>query len=82
MADELKLLLLARFATTAEAEMAKELLAEEGVESLLSGTHDPLGVVSGAQPLLLYVAEEDFLRAQQVYQAFFTGEVFAEDDEV
>jgi hypothetical protein len=80
MSTELKLVLLARFATAPEAQMVEELLLREGIETILSGTSDPLGVVSGAQPLVLYVAENDLPRAQEVYQAFFRSDIPEQGD--
>jgi hypothetical protein len=79
MSDEnVRFVLLARFTAVAEAEMVRELLAREGISAILSGTSDPLGVVSGAQPIRLLVAESDLERARSLYQAFFQ-KPFAED---
>jgi hypothetical protein len=64
-------ILLARFTSVAEAEMVRELLVREGIAVVVSGTSDPLGVVSGAQPIRLLVAESDLERAQSLYRAFF-----------
>jgi len=76
--EDVRFVLLARFTAVAEAEMVRELLAREGIPAILSGTSDPLGIVSGAQPIRLLVAESDLERAQSLYRAFFQ-KPFSED---
>jgi len=73
VSSELRLVVLERFTTTAEAEMVKELLAQEGIGAIVSGLTDPLAVVSGA--VVLFVDEADLMRARELYRAFFRSEV-------
>lgn len=74
MSSELNLVILDQFTTVAEAEMVKELLEQEGIMAAVSGETDPLAIVSGAQPVVVLVNEADLSRAQELYQAFFSGE--------
>lgn len=78
---ELQLVKLTEFLTPTEAEMVKELLEEEGIPALVRGQSDPLGVVSGAQPVALLVAEPDLGRATEIYEAFFDRFSEEEGDE-
>src|SRR5262249_37816731 len=79
---------LAHFAKSVEAEMARELLANNGIDAILQG-----GYFGGLQPLLapggfseiqLLVPEDEFERARQLYEAFFESERQAlnEDEEI
>jgi len=78
--QELQLVKLLEFLTTTEAEMVRELLEENGIPALLRGQADPLGIVSGAQPVALLVAEQDLERAMEIYEAFF-GQADEEDND-
>jgi hypothetical protein len=78
--EDQRFVLLARFTTVVEAEMVRELLAREGIPVMLTGTSDPLGIVSGAQPILLLVAESERERAESLYRAFFQ-KPFSEESE-
>ena len=79
---------LARFAKSAEAEMARELLANNGINAVLQGAHfgalDPLLTTGGFSEIQLLVPEDEFERARQLYEAFFESERQAldEDEEV
>jgi Putative prokaryotic signal transducing protein len=82
--DTQKLVLLATFPSVVEAEMIKELLETNGIETMIRGETDPIGTKSGAAPSQLLVLEQDFERAQALYQAFFAGKPegnFTEFDE-
>ena len=58
---------LATFATVAEAEMIRELLKQNGIESTITGEADPIGATSGAVPIELLVDEKDFDRASEIF---------------
>ena len=73
-ADAGALVELARFSNVSEAEMIKELLEKNEILTVLRGEADPIGVVSGAAPTTLLVEEKDFLRAQELYEAYFAGD--------
>jgi len=73
-AGALELVELARFSNVSEAEMIKELLETNAIGAALRGELDPIGVASGAEPTTLFVEEKDFLRAQELYQAYFAGD--------
>jgi hypothetical protein len=77
--SDVRFVLLARFSTVVEAEMVRELLTREGIPVILTGTSDPLGIVSGAQPLRLLVPESEWERARALYHAFFQ-KPFSEED--
>ncbi len=77
--EGVRFLLFAQFTSAVEAEMVRELFQREGIAVVLSGTSDPLGVVSGAQPILLFVAEPDWERAESLYRAFFQKPLLEED---
>jgi Putative prokaryotic signal transducing protein len=82
--DTQKLVLLATFPSVVEAEMIKELLETNGIETMIRGETDPIGTKSGAAPSQLLVLEQDLDRAQALYQAFFAGKPegsFTEFDE-
>lgn len=79
---------LAHFAKSIEAEMARELLANNGVNAILQGGYfgglEPLLTPGGFSEIQLLVPEEEFERARQLYEAFFESETQAldEDEEV
>ena len=74
-AHEIKLAVLARFATAAEADMVRELLESNAIHTLLRGEVDPISLSFGPAPTALMVAEDDFERAEEIYEAFFAGKV-------
>jgi|SRR5215510_1769391 len=69
---------LAHFAKSAEAEMARELLANNGIDAVLQGVFfgglEPLLAQGGFSEIQLLVPEEEFERARELYEAFFEGE--------
>ncbi|MGH9767015.1 MAG: putative signal transducing protein [Blastocatellia bacterium] len=79
---------LVRFAKSAEAEMARELLANNGVDAVLQGVYfgglEPLLAPGGFSEIRLLVPEGELERARQLYEAFFESEHQAldEDEEV
>jgi len=79
---------LAHFAKSIEAEMARELLANNGVDAVLQGTYfgglEPLLTPGGFSEIQLLVPEDEFERARQLYEAFFECERQAldEDEEI
>ncbi|HWQ31433.1 MAG TPA: hypothetical protein VNQ79_01010 [Blastocatellia bacterium] len=72
---EVSYVLLACFASPAEAGMVYELLIKNGIRALLKGASfgalEPLPLPGGYSEIRLLVAHADFLRAQQFYEAFF-----------
>ncbi len=71
---------LATFHTVSEADMVQELLETNGITCMLHGENDPIGAMSGAEPITLFVAKGDLPSAVELYKAFFSGEkVVAED---
>jgi len=64
----------ATFDTVAEADMIRELLEENGIESVVLGETDPIGPTSGAVPVELRVSAEDLPRAKELYEAYYAGE--------
>jgi len=79
---------LAHFAKAIEAEMARELLANNGVDAVLKGAYfgglQPLLTPGGFSEIQLLVPEDEFERARQLYEAFFKCERQAldEDEEI
>jgi Putative prokaryotic signal transducing protein len=79
---------LAHFAKSIEAEMARELLANNGINAILQGGYfgglEPLLTPGGFSEIQLLVPEEEFERARQLYEAFFESERQAlnEDEEI
>jgi hypothetical protein len=79
---------LAHFAKSIEAEMARELLANNGIDAILQGGYfgglEPLLTPGGFSEIQLLVPEEEFERARQLYEAFFESERQAlnEDEEI
>jgi hypothetical protein len=68
---------LAYFAKSIEAEMARELLANNGVDAVLQGgfgSLEPLLTPGGFSEIQLLVPEDEFERARQLYEAFFESE--------
>jgi Putative prokaryotic signal transducing protein len=79
-----KLVPLATFPSVVEADMIKELLETNGIQTMIRGETDPIGATSGAAPTELLVLEQDLDHAQALYQAFFAGKPegsFTEFDE-
>ncbi len=65
---------LAEFPHASEAEMIQELLAGNGIRTVLRGDVDPIGVVSGAAPSTLLVERIDLEKARQLYEDYFAGD--------
>jgi len=64
---------LAVFPDVPEAEMIKEILEKNGIQIVQKGEVDPIGAVSGADPITLLVEEKDLPRARELYEAYFAG---------
>jgi hypothetical protein len=85
---EINFVTLAHFAKSIEADMARELLANNGIDAILQGAYfgslQPLLMTGGFSEIQLLVPEDEFERAQQLYEAFFESEHQAldEDEEV
>ena len=85
--SELRYVPLAYFSNAAEAGMVCEMLLNNGFRAILSGANfgalEPLPLPGGYSEIKLLVAQPDFMRAQQFYQAFFerTAPPEAEVDE-
>jgi hypothetical protein len=79
---------LAHFAKSTEAEMARELLANNGVDAILQGSYfgglEPLLAPGGFSEIQLLVREDELESARQLYEAFFESDRQAldEDEEV
>ena len=79
---------LAHFAKSMEAEMARELLANNGIDAVLQGAYfgglEPLLTPGGFSEIQLLVPEDEFDLARQLYEAFFECERQAlnEDEEI
>jgi hypothetical protein len=69
---------LARFAKSTEAEMARELLANNGIDAVLQGVYfgglEPLLTPGGFSEIQLLVPEGELDTARQLYEAFFENE--------
>src|SRR5215468_9420199 len=78
---------LAHFAKSIEAEMARELLANNGIDAVIQGASsiwlEPLLEPGGFSKIQLLVPEDKLERAREIYEAFFGGEALREleDDE-
>lgn len=72
---------LATFHTVAEADMVQELLETNGITAVLHGETDPIAAVSGAEPIALMVGRQDLANAQELFEAFFSGEAAVQEDE-
>jgi hypothetical protein len=79
-AHEIKLAVLARFATASEADMVRELLESNAIHSVVRGDMDPIALPLGPSPATLLVSEDDFDRAEEIYEAFFAGSIPPVDD--
>jgi hypothetical protein len=79
---------LAHFAKSIEAEMARELLANKGIDAILQGAYfgglEPLLTPGGFSEIQLLVPEDEFERARQLYEAFFESgrQALNEDEEI
>ncbi|MGE0132237.1 MAG: DUF2007 domain-containing protein [Blastocatellales bacterium] len=86
--QEVSFVTLAHFAKSAEAEMARELLANNNVNAILQGAFfgglEPLLTPGGYSEIQLLVPEDELERARQLYEAFFESEHQAlnEDEEI
>jgi len=85
---EINFVTLAHFAKSIDAEMARELLANNGVDAVMQGGYfaglEPLLTPGGFSEIQLLVPEDEFERARQLYEAFFQCERQAldEDEEI
>lgn len=88
VAQESELTAVAYFSNVAEAEMARELLANNGIDAILQGANfgalDPLPMPGGFSEIQLLVPDNELARAKQLYEAFFVSEQaeLREDEEV
>jgi hypothetical protein len=79
---------LAHFAKSTEAEMARELLANNGIDAVLHGTYfgglEHLLTPGGFSEIQLLVPEDELEDARQLYEAFFENDrqALEEDEEV
>ncbi len=77
--------IVAHFAKSAEAEMARELLANSGIHAVLQGAYfgglEPLLTPGGFSEIQLLAPEADYERARQLYEAFFESEQQALDED-
>ncbi|HYK89282.1 MAG TPA: DUF2007 domain-containing protein [Acidobacteriota bacterium] len=73
--EDMQLVELASFPNAAEAEMIRELLEGNDIDTVIRGDTDPIGATSGAEPATLLVAQNDLTRAREIYEAFFAGDV-------
>jgi hypothetical protein len=75
---EINFVTLAHFAKAIEAEMARELLTNNGVDAILQGAYfgglQPLLTPGGFSEIQLLVPEDEFERARQLYEAFFESD--------
>jgi hypothetical protein len=83
-AEGLDLVELAGFANVSEAEMIQELLEQNDIKSILQGEVDPIGIASRAETTKLLVESKDLQQAQEIYNAYFSGdgEAFSSDQEL
>jgi hypothetical protein len=85
---EINFVRLAHFANSIEAGMARELLANNGIDAILQGANfgglQPLPTTGGFSEIQLLVPEDEFEHARQLYEAFFQSEnqTLNEDEEV
>src|SRR6266511_325684 len=79
---------LAHFAKSLDAEMARELLANNGVDAVLQGVYfgglEPLLTPGGVSEIQLLVAEAELARARQLSRALVQSErqALAEDQAI
>jgi hypothetical protein len=72
--DSLYLVILASFANVSEAEMVQELLEQNGIETIVQGEIDPIGIASRAELTKLLVKKKDLAQALELYSAYFAGD--------
>jgi hypothetical protein len=72
--DRFNLVELASFANVAEADMIQELLEQNGIETVVQGEVDPIGIASRAESTKLLVEKKDLAQAQEIYSAYFAGD--------
>ncbi len=70
----LDLVELASFVNVSEAEMIQELLERNGIETVVQGEIDPIGIASRAESTKLLVEKKDFAQAQEFYNVYFAGD--------
>jgi len=75
---------LAYFSNAAQAGMVCELLVNNGIRAMLRGANfgalEPLLLPGGYSEIQLVVAKPDFMRARQLYEAFFVRKSPLEDE--
>jgi len=76
---------LAYFSTSTEAGQVLQLLVNNGIRALLDGANfgslEPLPLPGGFSEIQLLVAEPDYERAKELYEAFFTRGDFIAPEE-
>ena len=81
-----RLVPLARFSTTPQAEMVRELLSQNGLACVLQGGNfgalEPLPWQGGFSEIRLLVRQTELSRAHELYEAFFaSNEAALQEDE-
>lgn len=84
--EKLELTPVAHFGHTAMAEMACEMMRNNGIRAVLSGAHfgalDPLPLPGGFSEIALLVPKAELERAQEIYEAYFAGDGQSQIDEL
>jgi hypothetical protein len=62
---------LGTFHTVSEAEMVRELLERNGIPSGVRGETDPIGSVTGLEPIALMVEEDDLKSARELLETYY-----------
>lgn len=70
---EIRLAELARFTNVSAAEMVREILETNEIQTIQRGEVDPIGITSGAEPITLWVEERDLPHARELFEAYYAG---------
>jgi len=84
--QDVPLVRLTYFSTSTEAGQVLQLLLNNGIRALLDGANfgslEPLPLPGGFSEIQLLVAEPDYERAKELYEAFFTrGDSIAPEED-
>jgi hypothetical protein len=84
--DETKLKTVAYFSNSAEAGMVAELLKNNGINPVVQGGNfgglEPLLIPGGFSEIRLAVAETEYEKARDLYEAFFSSAATFDESEL
>ncbi len=71
--EGIELVELAQFTNVSEAEMIREILEANEIQTIQRGEVDPIAIASRAEPIALLVEERCLPKARELFDAYYAG---------